>query len=135
MTDIWTPEGNKKQIEIDVELAALDNHRSRAAIDLAYARKNLIMIEEDLKDLTECLDQLKGDVRIVSIAEFHLIRQSKLDLIRVRQRHLDALTKIKDLMTTIDKQKEELLELRQRSATKILEFDLERTKERSKDRN
>ncbi len=38
-------------------------------------------------------------------------------------------------MTTIDKQKEELLELRQRSATKILEFDLERTKERSKDRN
>lgn len=131
MTRLWLPSGNKKQTEIDVELAVLEKHRQQANMDLTVIRKDLRMIETDLGDIKECLNELKGEVLIVSIAEYNLLYSNYLRLKADKEKCLEFLRSIKDSLKKFDKQRELLLELRKKSATKILEFDYERIKKRS----
>lgn len=134
MTRLWLPSGNKKQTEIDTEIAVLDKYRHQAKTDLMIVRKDLIMIEADLKEVEECIKELKGEVLIVSISEYDLIQSNYYRLLEDKRKCLGFLRSIKDSLEKFNKQREKLIELREKAATKILEFDYERIKKRSQNK-
>ena len=134
MTRLWLPSGNKKQTEIDVEIAVLDKRINQAKSDLIMIRRDLRMINTDLQELVECIEELKGDVLIVSISEYDLIRSNYLKLLGEKRKCLEFLRSIKDSLEKFNKRRVELIELRKKSATKILEFDYERIKKRPKNK-
>lgn len=119
---IWTPNGNMAQTGIDMELASLESQRDRALFEISTIRKNLICIEEDLYELRACLEQLKGDVLIVSISEFGIIKENYRQSIINRDRQLDLIRTINEAVIGYEDRMSKLEVIREESATKILEF-------------
>lgn len=136
MVNLWLPTGNKKQTEIDIEIAALASYKSKASIDLAITRKDLILVEEDLYELSALLEQLRGEVLIVSINEFKLVKSAHYKLLHLKTKHLSILRNLKQTIKEIQDRQDDLLELREKSATKILEFNYnERIRKRFQNRD
>ena len=135
MADLWKPNGNKLQTDIDIKIAALDNYISRASLDIIIVRKDLISIESELKEMDECLKQLRDNALIVSISEYDMIQKIHVKTSTARSDCLDILKSLKGSLEAFHAKRVELLGLRDESATKILEFNYdERTKKRPPNR-
>lgn len=119
---IWTPEGNTTQTGIDMEIASLENQRGRALFELSLLRKNLTYIEEVITETKECLDQLKGDVLIVSISEFGIIKDTYNKFIINKTRQIDLIKSINKAISGYEDKIKKLETTRKENSTKILEF-------------
>lgn len=122
MSKIWEPKGNKVQTEIDIEIEYLRKCRRRLNKDIAVLRKTLIEAEEGVAETFHCLNFLLSDVKIVSFYEFHAVKKSHTKFLILKSKHMalieDALAELK----VLNKREEDLLKLREKSKTLILEF-------------
>ena len=122
MSRIWEPKGNKAQTEIDIEIEFLRKCRRRLVADLAMLRRTLVEAEEGVAETFHCLNFLLSDVKIVSFYEFHAVKKSYQKFLILKSKHLalieDALAELK----VLDDREADLLELREKSKTLILEF-------------
>jgi len=123
MVKLWTPQGNKKQTEIDIKLTSIVNYTSKLKIDLTVLRRQLIGIEEDTYELESCLDKLKNEALVVSASQFGLIRGKLNESIKQRDKILLFIKNTKATVADLSRQSEELIKLRSLSDTKIIHID------------
>ena len=136
MTNLWIPDGNKRQTELDIEIASIASHISKIAVDVLVVRRNLIAHEETLAEYEAVIDKLKNQVKIMSLSEYDLLVKNYKRIVESRSFILEDLKKLKKHISDLESRRSVLIILRDKSATKILEFNYsERVKKRSKDRN
>ena len=132
MTKLWTPEGNEEQLEIDVKVASLDNYINKVSIDLDRINFRVVELEERSNELRDWLTSLNKKVKIVSIKEYKAIRSELLTVNKQLTSEKNFFKMTLDAIVSYKKTKEDLLILREKAATKILEFNFnERSGKRS----
>lgn len=84
--ELWTPDGNKWQTEIDIKLAELRFHNQQLEELLADSRMNLARMDRSIGELEHHLAFLKTKGIAASMMEFHKIKREITNI----QRHKAA---------------------------------------------
>lgn len=127
MSSLWTPEGNKNQTQIDIEIARLRREKRNLRLELRAIYEALTIAEYEIDDIVSIIDEIRsGDHLIISLAAFKGVLSKKKILIHDQERWLVAAEEIEARIEVLDRFIEELLKKREEAKTKILEFRIDR---------
>lgn len=105
---LWTPNGNKWQTEIDILIADLRFQNQQLEEMIGSARMNLALLTREICDLEHCLYFLKKSTVAVSVIEFH---KMKRDLATVKRAKEEQCKKLPILQLTMSENDEEIKRL------------------------
>jgi chromosome segregation ATPase len=122
---IWTPQGNKHQIKIEIQIAEKQYELSRTENDKAHSLLRFHTYKTKIRELEESFETLKRPGVTVSMNEY---QEMKADLFFYKEKKADMQMYV-DMLTTIIldlyKNIEELEKAREKAKTVIIEFSNE----------
>ncbi len=132
--DLWTPEGNDAQTEIDIQIERSKFFKRRTEGNIHALKNDLDLTNRNIKEIEDHLALLRNRISIVSLKEYALL-QSKVSTLKasIKVISTELFESEKDVdhfnerIKLLEKEKESL-------ATKVLEFVKYGKKSRSKTR-
>lgn len=120
--NVWTPQGNNIQVEIDIKLAELDRILIDSFADMAARNRELVSAIREKEDLQDCINRLKFGVKIVSIVEFSIMKRQLDGILQFENMCNEDIASIEKKQDIIREKIDYYVSLRERSETKILRF-------------
>lgn len=105
---LWTPNGNKWQTEIDILIADLRFQNQQLEEMIGSAKMNLALLTREISGLEHCLSFLKKSDVAVSAVEFH---KMKRDLATIKGAKEEQNKKLPILQLTMSENDDEIKRL------------------------
>ena len=122
MVQIWKPNGNQFQTQLDIQIERLRFHLRALNDSLSNLYDGLALLEQEIIEVSNQVAFLKKSAKIISIKEYGKMKMLLAGLNLDRAAYLSHIKETKQGIEQTDKSIEKLYVKRKSFETKILEF-------------